>query len=267
MLHSVGWFDNILPYSMVDYDELRARPAVAELQYLIADATDHENYHLREVPIAPENDHDINDERPRPDAADLPGARPRLLGRLPARGRATRATVPRAAWFLGHDDWRTSTTWPPPGARELRLYLGAAERAASGPEGGALLAAPEASRATAHWVHDPAELVPSTPLNPFAFLLYWPDEREVQSRGDVLTFTSEPMSEPLDLTGPATAHLAVGSSFSSMHVMRQALRRRPRRGGAHAARAASGSCATPTRAPRRHPARATPAIVCYPVTA
>ena len=149
---------------------------------------------------------------------DLPGAGLDFFDVF-LKGKGAPENVARAAWFLGHDDWHTSTTWPPPGARELRLYLGAAERAASGPEGGALLAAPEASRATARWVHDPADLVPSTPLNPFAFLLYWPDEREVQSRDDVLTFTTEPMTAPLDLTGPATARLAVGSSFSSMHVM------------------------------------------------
>ena len=217
-LHSVGWFDNILPYSMVDYDDLIARPEVAGLQYLVADSTDHENYHLREVPIAPEDDHDT-------DPAALARMLPIYLGPGLAffdvflRGEGDPGSIARAEWFLGNDDWHTSTTWPPPGARELRLYLGAAGRAASGPEGGALQAAPEASRASARWVHDPDDLVPSTPLNPFAFLLYYPDEREVQSRGDVLTFTTEPMSEPLDLTGPVTAHLAVGSSFSSMHVV------------------------------------------------
>ena len=218
VLHSVGWFDNILPYSMIDYDALRARPELTDLQYLVADSTDHENYHLREVPVAPEEDHDTNETA-------LARMLPIYLGPGLAffdvflKGEGDPGSIARAEWFLGNDDWRTSTTWPPPGARELRLYLGAAERAASGPEGGALLAAPEASRGTARWVHDPADLVPSTPLNPFAFLLYWPDEREVQCRGDVLTFTTEPMTEPLDLTGPATAHLAVGSSFSSMHVM------------------------------------------------
>lgn len=218
VLHSVGWFDNILPYSMVDYDDLRARPEVADLQYLNADATDHENYHLREVPVAPDDDHDTDEAalarmlpvylRPGLDFFDV---------HLQRKGDAR--SIARATWFLGNDDWHTSATWPPPGARELRLYLGAAGRAASGPEGGALLTAPEQSRTVARWVHDPDDLVPSTPLNPFAFLLHYPDEREIQSRGDVLTFTTEPMSEPLDLTGPAAARLAVGSSCGSMHVM------------------------------------------------
>ena len=218
VLHSVGWFDNILPYSMVDYTLLRARPELADLQYLVADSTDHENYHLREVPVAPENDHDVND-------AALAPMLPIYLGPgleffdVFLKGEGSAASVPQATWFLGHEEWHTSPSWPPPGARELRLYLGGAERAASGAEGGALLAAPETSAGTARWVHDPDDLVPSTPLNPFAFLLFWPDEREVQSHDDVLTFTTEPMTQPLDLTGPVTAFLRVASSCSSMHVI------------------------------------------------
>jgi len=218
VLHSVGWFDNILPYSMVDYMELRSRPGLADLQYLNADSTDHENYHLREVPVAPEDDHDTNE-------AALVRMLPVYLGPsleffdVFLKGKGDAGSIPAAAWFLGNDEWRRSQTWPPPQARELRLYLGGAARAVSGPEGGALLAAPDAAREPVHWVHDPEDLVPSTPENPFAFVLSWPDEAAVQCRDDVVTFTSEPLDHPLDLAGPVMAHLAVGSSCSSMHVM------------------------------------------------
>jgi hypothetical protein len=217
VLHSVGWFDNILPYSMIDYVQLRARPDVADLQYLNADATDHENYHLREVPVAPEADHDTNE-------AALARMLPVYLGPgleffdVFLKGQGDAASIPRAAWFLGNDEWRTSTTWPPRGVRELRFYLGDAARAAADADGGVLTRAADAAHETARWVHDPEDLVPSTPENPFAFLLSWPDERGVQGRGDVLTFTTEPLDEPLDLTGPVTARLGVGSSASSMHV-------------------------------------------------
>ena len=51
-------------------------------------------------------------------------------------------------------------------------------------------------------MHDPADLVPSTAADPFALLHYWADERSVQGRDDVLTFTGEPFAEPLDLAGP-----------------------------------------------------------------
>ena len=216
-LHSVGWFDNISPYSFRDYEALRARPDKRELQYLVGDATDHENYHLRHVPITEQNDHDVNDEA-------LARMIPIYVGPgldffdVFLKGKDAAAGAPRAAWFLGHDDWHTSPSWPPPGAREARLYLGSAERAATGVDGGALLAAADAAAGTARWVHDPDDLVPSTSLNPFAYVRGWSDERVVQGRGDVLTFSGEPVSAPLDLAGPVSAWLALGSSCASMHV-------------------------------------------------
>ncbi|MGD0998582.1 MAG: CocE/NonD family hydrolase, partial [Thermoleophilia bacterium] len=216
-LHSVGWFDNISPASLKDYTTLRARHETAHLQYLVADATDHENYHLREVPVSPQNDHDSNDEA-------LARMLPVYLGPGLAffdaflKGEGNAADIPVAEWYLGHEEWHRSSTWPPPEARELRLYLGAAERAGSGVEGGALMRSAQAAAGAARWVHDPADLVPSTVVNPFAFLFEWPDEREVERRGDVLTFTSEPVAEPIDLAGPVAAWLTVGSSGPSMHV-------------------------------------------------
>lgn len=217
VLHSVGWFDNIAPASFADYEALLRRPDLAPLQYLVADATDHENYHLRHVPIGPEDDHDQND-----------AALQRMLGEYlgPSldffdvflKGEGDPASVPRAAWYLSHVGPRVAPTWPPPGARELRLYLGAAARATADAEGGALLPAPEPSASTARWVHDPNDLVPSTVTNPFVFLFEAPDERAVQSRLDVLTFTSAPFDEPLDLAGPVRATLVVDSSGPSMHV-------------------------------------------------
>ena len=40
----------------------------------------------------------------------------------------------------------------------------------------------------------------------------------MQGRGDVLTFSGEPAAEPLDLAGPVSAWLTLGSSGPSMHV-------------------------------------------------
>ncbi len=216
-LHSFGWFDNIAPDQFKDYTALLARPKLAHLQYLVADATDHENYHLRQVPVTAQDDHDSNEEA-------LARMLPVYLGPGLAffdaflKGESDPSTIPVAEWYLGNDEWRRSRTWPPPGTRELRLYLDAAGRATAGAEGGALTRSAPGAAGAARWVHDPADLVPSTVMNPFAFLAEWPDERDVEGRGDVLTFTSEPVAEPLDLAGPVSAALTVASSGPSLHV-------------------------------------------------
>jgi uncharacterized protein len=129
--------------------------------------------------------------------------------------------VARVRWHLGNAGWRESPQWPPSGARELRLYLAAAGEAGGDPAGGAggrLAADREAAASTARWVHDPSDLVPSTVVNPFAFLFEFPDERAVEARPDVLSFTTAPATEPLDLTGPAAAWLRVNTSGPSMHI-------------------------------------------------
>jgi putative CocE/NonD family hydrolase len=174
-------------------------------------------YHLRHVPIDEQNDHTVNE-----------AALARLIDETLApgldffdvvlQGKGDIATIPRARWFLGNVGWRTSSSWPPPESRELRLYLGSPRQATETVEGGTLLKTADTAGGTADWIHDPTDLVPSTTQDPFALLHQWADERSVQGRADVLTFTSEPLAEPLDLAGPVTAHLAVDSTASSMHV-------------------------------------------------
>jgi len=216
VLHSVGWFDNIAPESMRDYTALTGRADQADLQYLVADATDHENYQLSDVPIGPATDHDQND-------AALRRLIPVYLG--PAldffdqtlRGRGDLAGLPPVRWRLGHDGWHEAAAWPPPGSRELCLYL-AGGRATADADGGALTGRGDTARATVHWTHDPDNLVPSTVTDPFAFLHEFPNEQTVQARPDVLTFTAEPSGRPLDLAGPVRLRVHVGSSATSMHL-------------------------------------------------
>ena len=109
-------------------------------------------------------------------------------------GASDAADVPRVRWHLAHVGWRESPTWPPPGASELRLYLDDAGRATATRRAGRW----RPSRATQRGGVGPrsVDLVPSTLVNPFAALYEYPDEREVESRADVLTFTTPAYEEP-----------------------------------------------------------------------
>ena len=213
-LHSVGWFDNIAPGSMRDYTELCAHPERSRLQYLIADAVDHENYHLDDFPVQPSNDHEVDD-------AALARLLPTIAGPgldffdVFVKGEGDAVSVPRVRWFLGNDSWHASAGWPPRGVRELRFYLGSV-----GPAGadGHLTRSPEHSSAAVQWVHDPHRLVPSALIDPFSLIKHWPDEREIEARDDVLTFTNEPVANPVDLAGPVGVVLRVSSSAESMHL-------------------------------------------------
>ncbi|MFJ9712534.1 CocE/NonD family hydrolase [Streptomyces sp. NPDC101234] len=207
VLHQAGWFDNCLQPSIGDWAELTSRPDWAPLQYLQADSIDHENYHLDDVPVPPELDHAVVDS-----AVDR--LLPRHLDPLVeffdvfVKGEGTPERLPRVRWHHGHLGDRTADTWPPAGARTLRLYLD---------EGGLRADAPARER-TVSWVHDPADPVPSLVPDTFAALRHHVDESPLHDRADVLVFTTDPATEPLDLAGPVRATLAVGTDGPGAHV-------------------------------------------------
>jgi predicted acyl esterase len=213
MLHTGGWFDNIMPEQMRDYVALTGRADVADLQYLEMNSTDHENYHLDLVPIGPEDDHDTNDDALARMLARYLGSALDFFDRFL---KGIDREIPRVRWHQGNDGWRTAPTWPPPGARELRLHLASADLAPGG--GGRLVPAPAAAETTARWVHDPGDLVPSTVVDPFSFLRECPDEAAVAGRPDVLTFTTDTFDQPLDLVGPVSVQVCIASTAPSTAV-------------------------------------------------
>ncbi|WP_051048221.1 CocE/NonD family hydrolase [Rhodococcus sp. AW25M09] len=178
------------------------------------DSTDHEGYRLPDAPVAPENDHGVDDD-----------ALGRHLAKYVAPAadffdvfvRETRpaSSLSRVQWHLGHGDdpleFRTSDSWPPAGVEVRELVISDGGRATSGAMGGRLTPDLQAE-STATWVHDPDDLVPVSVINPFASLLEYPDESGLHSRPDVLTFTSEVGSADLDLVGPIDVTLTVGST-------------------------------------------------------
>lgn len=220
VLHAVGWFDNLLIPHMRDYEELMSRPGWSLSQYLIADSTDHENYHLSLAPITPDNDHDTNDKAleamlskyldPALDFFDV------FLKEL--RGPES---LPRVRWHLGHVGYRESSAWPPPGSTERRLYLGDLSLASD--SSGALSDEAPGGEEAVSWTHDPDHLVPSTVENSFAFLHTYPDERQVGDRVDVLVFTSREMQQPLDLSGPVRLFVRVSSEAPTTDVYAKVL--------------------------------------------
>ena len=94
------------------------------------------------------------------------------------------------------------------------MYL----HAGSGPHDGAISAEPPRDDANASYFYDPDDPVPtlggnhSSPHIDGVIRAGPVDQRPNESRPDVLIFTSEPVDEPLEVTGPVTAKLYAASS-------------------------------------------------------
>lgn len=216
VMHCVGWFDNLLIVSMRDYEALQERPEWAAVQYLWADSTDHENYHLSLAPIAEADDHLLHDE-PLQTMLDIYSEPALDFFDVFLKGAAPVESFPRVQWHLGHVGYQTAESWPPPGAETRELHLSSLDAAAS--PGGGVLGGPEAgSDESVEWVYDPADLVPSTVENSFAYLHDYPDESALLRRSDALTFYGEVRGEPLDLAGPLALRLRIESSAPTADV-------------------------------------------------
>jgi putative CocE/NonD family hydrolase len=124
----------------------------------------------------------------------------------------------RAKWNLGHVGYFETDDWPPRGREILTFYFANGEQAAGG--AGGLSGRPDAHPTVARWTHDPNDPVPSpTEMDPaWLVLRHYPDMSPLATRGDVLTFTSDPLADPIDIVGTPRVQLRVASTGPSMHV-------------------------------------------------
>jgi putative CocE/NonD family hydrolase len=101
---------------------------------------------------------------------------------------------------MGADEWRDFPDWPPAGVRPQRWYLHPAERLAPQP--------PPASDPD-RYVYDPGDPTPNVGGAVLGGVAGPQDNRELEARPDVLTYTSAPLTETLTLIGPVAAELFV----------------------------------------------------------
>ena len=129
---------------------------------------------------------------------------------LKADGAALKAdALPRVqAYEVGSNRWRSGAQWPIEPVKTERLYLSAVQSAASEFGDGRLLASPPAVSRSEAILVDPERPVPSLGGGCCGADVIQ-DQRKAATRRDVLVYTSEPLSEPLLLSGPIEALLHV----------------------------------------------------------
>jgi putative CocE/NonD family hydrolase len=121
---------------------------------------------------------------------------------------------PAVRYFvLGHDDWRESVTWPPPGAEAKTMYLGKGSGAAgAGLRSAGILSTrpPAADENPDSYVYDPRNPVPTLWDN--RFMTQPPDRRKLEYRSDILYYCSDALAQDLEIAGEPTVKIYVASS-------------------------------------------------------
>ncbi|MGD0294100.1 MAG: CocE/NonD family hydrolase [Terracidiphilus sp.] len=123
---------------------------------------------------------------------------------------------PVKIFVMGENNWRDEEAWPLERAKETRYYLQSTGKANSATGDGTLSITSAETEAADKFVYDPGHPVPTVggPLCCDAIhLAPGPrDQKEVESRADVMVYSTEPLEQDLEVTGPVTLDLYASSS-------------------------------------------------------
>jgi hypothetical protein len=175
-----GWQDIFLPWLIEDWTALRSRGRNPQL---IVGPWAHTSPELMAVSLR----------------EGIGWLRAHLLG----DDRLVRDTAVRV-FVTGERRWRDLDDWPPPGAVERRLHLGA--------HGTLTDDAPAGDAEPTRYRYDPAHPTPAVGGPVLMERKPVRDNRALEARPDVVTFTSEPLTEDVDAIGPVRADVWFRSS-------------------------------------------------------
>jgi uncharacterized protein len=150
---------------------------------------------------------------------------------------------PKVTYFtMGSNKWQHSETWPPEGAKNVTLQLtsgghantlhGDGALAMASPAAGTSLLKLASPAAAANlktdladtFIYDPMHPTPSYGGNVCCAANTIPgnggalDQRKMEERQDILVYTSEPLTEGVEVSGPITATLYVSSDVKDTDV-------------------------------------------------
>jgi uncharacterized protein len=212
-LWMMTWYDVSVAPNLAAYNHVRstASPETANEQYAIIAPVAHCSY-KRATEHTVVGERDMGDARLDYDAITY-GWFDRFLK---GEDNGALAKTPKVRYYtMGSNKWQGSETWPPEGAKPVTYYLTSGGHANSVSGDGTLAAAAEAADNTDKFTYDPMNPVPT---NGGGFCCmgaeYKPgavDQRSVEARNDVLVYSTGPLKEGMEVSGPVEVTLYVSS--------------------------------------------------------
>ena len=209
----MSWYDVSVGPNLALYNHVRrtAKPEVANQQWAVIAPVAHCAY-TRATDHTVVGERDMGDARL--DYAELTyGFFDRFVK---GESSAKLEAMPKVTYYtMGINKWQTSDTWPPRGAQPMTLFLASGGKANTLEGDGRLTSAPPSTAASDSFTYDPMNPVTSyggnvcctgTAITAGSF-----DQRKMESRPDVLVYTSEPFKEGTEISGPIEPTLYVSS--------------------------------------------------------
>ena len=209
----MSWYDVSVGPNLAAYNRVRrtATPEIANQQYAVIAPTLHCGYkRASENTIVGERS--MGDARLDYDALTYGWFDHFLKG----EDNHVLETMPRVRYYtMGINKWQTSDTWPPQGAQPMTFFLSSGGKANTLDGDGTLAAAPPSSDKPDSFTYDPMDPVPSfggnvcctgNAVSGGAF-----DQRQMETRPDILVYTTEPFKEGIEVSGPIEVTLYTSS--------------------------------------------------------
>jgi len=216
----MSWYDVSVGPNLAAYNHVRktARPEIADQQYAIIAPTLHCSY-KRATEDTIVGERSMGDARLDYDALTWAWFDRFLKGE---DNKALEKTPKVRYYTMGLNKWQSSETWPPAGAQPLTLFLASAGKANSLFGDGSLRSAPQEQDVSDSFTYDPSNPVLSYGGNVCctgnavaggAF-----DQRKMEARADILVYSSEPLKEGIEVSGPIDVTLYVSSDAKDTDV-------------------------------------------------
>lgn len=200
----MSWYDVSVGPNLATYNHVRktADPAIRDQQYAIIAPTLHCGY-KRATENTVVGERSVGDARYAYDALTYGWFDHFLKG----EDNGLLDTLPKVRYFtMGSNEWQSSSTWPPTGAQELTYFLSSGGRANTASGDGVLTRQPPASDVPDRFTYDPMNPVMSHGGNVCcqanALSGGSLDQSEMEKRPDILVYTTEPLTEGIEVSGP-----------------------------------------------------------------
>jgi len=209
----MSWYDVSIGPNLAAYNYVRrtAKPEVADQQYAIIAPTLHCS-HKKATEDTVVGERSMGDARLDYDSLTYGWFDHFLKG----ENNDILTKMPKVRYFtMGMNKWQSSATWPPKGAQPMTLFLASGGKANSLYGDGSLISAPAGADDPDSFNYDPMNPVPSyggnvcctgNAVTAGAF-----DQRKQEARADILVYSTEILTEGMEVSGPIDVTLYVSS--------------------------------------------------------